>query len=221
MKFVITLLLLCATAYAAGAEFLPTSLELTEDDATKSPTRPIKESLALAVIQFRLERRAAELGDAFPAEHVRHRLGNEIATQFNSTLDAYKTAGSTEAANSILRILGIFCVEQELRLFKLQNTRLITGAGVITYEYDVATLRTILDFAQTEGPALPERVLLSALKVVDDRLNTRDFVEYLVAINAETIFPGIQDHALISHTKEVTKNDITQLMTKLCELPSY
>lgn len=220
MKFALALLLLCNTAQAASAEFLAPPVELADVELARTAPRPVKSS-ALAIIQSRLETRAATLGNAFPAEHIRHTLGNGISTQFNSALDAYKTADSDEAADLALRTLGLFCIEQELQLFKLQNTRVLSDAAIKTYSYDVATLRTILDFAQTEGPALPERVLLGALKVVDDCLKTEDFVEYLDSINAEDIFPSLQHHALIAYTKEVTKDNISQLITKLCKLPSY
>lgn len=214
MKFFITLFLLCFSIHAASEEPSITSIELAEWGPAKPSARPVKESLALEVIHSRLARRAAELGDAFPAEHIRHKLGNAIAAQFNSAIDAYNTADSTDAANLVLKSLGIFCVEQELKLFKLQNTRWVTNAGTKTYEYDVITLRNILDFAQTEGSELQERVLLSALKVVCDRLDTRSFVEHLAEANVDEIFPLMSDHGLVT-IGDVTKENVAQLITKL------
>jgi hypothetical protein len=220
MKLAISLLLLCTSVHAASTESSIAPLELTEGDAIPPSVRPVRETLALAVIQSRLEERAAKLGDVFPTGHVRHTLGKAIATQFNSAIEAYRAADSSEAANLALKDLGIFCIEQELKLFKLQNTRYITVAGNETYDYDVITLRNILDFVQTEGAALEERVLLSALKVVGDRLEPRSFIENLAAINIDEIFPLMSDHALVAFG-DVSRENVAQLIAKLRALPSY
>lgn len=219
MKLAFTLLLLCTSMHAASIESSIAPLELTEGDTITPSIRPVRETLALAVIHSRLEERAAKLGDVFPIGHIRHTLGKAIATQFNSAIEAYRAADSTEAANLVLKDLGIFCIEQELKLFKLQNTRYITQAGNKTYEYDVITLRNILDFVQTEGSELQERALLGALKVVGDRLDTRSFVENLATINIDEIFPLMSDHALVAF-EDVCRENVAQLIAKLRALPS-
>ena len=221
MKFAITLLFLCTAVHAASTTSSTAPLELTESDATKPVARPIKESLAFEIINSRLEARATEVATLFSPGHARNTLGNAIAVQFNSAIDAYKAATSTDVANSVLKTLGVFCIDQELKLFKLQNTRWVNASGDKTYEYDVATLRTILDFAQTEGSALEERTLLGTLKAVSDRLDTRDFVKNLATADAATIFSSVSDHGLVAYAKEVTEHSIEQLIAKLQGLPIY
>lgn len=134
----------------------------------------------------------------------------------------YKKSALTEKANSILINLGEFCINQELKLYKLHYSRVYNDQGKEVYEYDRNSLRQIEDFTMSESEddlTLPSINLLTTLSIIDRRLNSWEFVQGLATASADVIFSNIQNHALI-HNGAVSKADITALINKLQEFRS-
>jgi hypothetical protein len=213
----LSLLLTSRVVYSATFEEKPDpSFEQTTQARVREINYPIEP------IESLLDGRLLEVGSLFPATHIRNTLGNEIKTEFDIALATYKKCALTEKANSILINLGEFCINQELKLYKLHYSRFYTDQGRKVYEYDCDSLRQIDDFTMTELPedlTLPSINLLTTLSIIDRRLNSWEFVQGLATASADEIFSNIQNHALI-HNGAVTKADITALINKLREFRS-
>lgn len=183
------------------------------------PTTVHEVKYPISHIEFLLEDRATAVGSFFPPTHIRNVLGNEIKTEFDKALAMYKKSASTEEANSILINLGEFCINQELKLYKLHYSRFYTEQGGRVYEYDHNSLRQIYDFTMSESEDdldLLSINLLTTLSIIGRRLDSWKFVEGLATASADVIFSNIQNQALI-HNGAVTKADIAALINKLRE----
>ncbi|MEI7494119.1 MAG: hypothetical protein WCJ92_05930 [Alphaproteobacteria bacterium] len=213
----LSLLLTSGAVYSATFDEQPNAhLEQTTASTVRGINYPI------APIESLLDGRLAEVGQLFPPTHIRNALGNEIKTEFDKALAMYKKSTTTEEANSILINLGEFCINQELKLYKLHYSRVYTDQGKRVYEYDRNSLRQIDDFTMSESEDdldLPSINLLTTLSIIDRRLDSRRFVEGLATASADAIFSNIQNHALI-HNGAVTKPDITALINRLREFRS-
>ena len=212
----LSLLLTSGAVYSATFDEQP---DATLEQTAVSTVRGIK--YPISHIEFLLEDRATVVSSLFSSTQIRNVLGNEIKTELDTAMADYKKSASTEEANSILVNLGEFCVNQELKLYKLHYSRVYTEQGRKVYEYDRNSLRQIDDFTMTELPedlTLPSMKLLTTLSIIDRRLNSWEFVQGLANANADEIFSNIQNHALI-HNGAVT-DDITALINKLREFRS-
>lgn len=126
-----------------------------------------------------------------------------------------------------LKALAEFAVNQEIILWKLHQERITSTPGQAIYDYDVGTLRLILDYTQTEGDfTLSSLGRLRALKVLNDRIDTQKFITVLketaeedLDILVERVFDLVNDHALISVTLDVKKDDLSELFRHLRSLP--
>lgn len=213
----LSLLLTSRVVYSATFEEQP---DPSFEQTTVSTVREINYPIEL--IESLLDGRLLEVGSLFPPTHIRNTLGNEIKTEFDIALAMYKKSALTEKANSILINLGEFCINQELKLYKLHYSRVYTDQGKEVYEYDRNSLRQIEDFTMSESEddlTLPSINLLTTLSIIDRRLNSWEFVQGLATASADVIFSNIQNHALI-HNGAVSKADITALINKLQEFRS-
>ncbi|MCX7352904.1 MAG: hypothetical protein NTW22_06550, partial [Proteobacteria bacterium] len=213
----LSLLLTSGAVYSATFDEQP---DAPHEQTTVSTVRGIK--YPISHIEHSLESRTTTVNALFPSTHIRNVLGNEIKTEFDKAMAAYKKSASTEEANSILVNLGEFCAIQELKLYKLHYSRHYTEQGHNVYEYDCENLRQIEDFTMSESKedlAIPSMNLLKALGVIDRRLNSWDFIKELTTTTADEIFSKIQNHALIKDSS-VTKSDIAALIDALRQFRS-
>lgn len=168
--------------------------------------------------ELKTERAAALDGEAPSA-------GGATTTSAGTDMAASLTEEGTTLEK--LKELSEFAVNQEIILWKLHQERITSIPGQAIYDYDVGTLRLILDYTQTEGDfTLSSLGKLRALKVLNDRIDTRKFITTLreaaeedLDILIEGVFDLVKDHALISVTSDVSKDDLSELLRHLRSLP--